>query len=58
MLWLLIFLFRVTTPVDLQEQEILAHADLSKPVYLLTMSDEIRLVEIAEETPAQRRPVP
>ena len=57
-LWLLIFLFRVTTPVDLQEQEILAHADRSQPVRLITMADEIRLVEIAEETREQPRPIP
>jgi hypothetical protein len=57
-MWALIFLFRVTTPVDLQEREILAHADTTKPVHLLTISDEIRLVEIAEETPARPRPIP
>ncbi len=57
-LWLLIFLFRVTTPVDLQEQEILAHADRSQPVRLITMADEIRLVEIAEETREQPQPIP
>jgi hypothetical protein len=57
-LWLLIFLFRVTTPVDLQERENLAHADLAQPVHLITMADEIRLVELAEQTPAQSRPIP
>ena len=57
-LWLLIFLFHTTTPIDLQEREILAHADRSRPVHLITMADEIRLVEIAEQTPAQPRPIP
>ena len=57
-LWLLIFLFHATTPVDPQEQQILAHLDTTKPVYLLTMADEIRLVEIAEQTPARPRPIP
>jgi len=57
-MWLLILLFRVTTPVDLQEREILAHADTTKPVHLLTTADEIRLVEIAEESPAHLRPIP
>ena len=56
-LWLLIFLFHATTPVDLQEREILAHADRSHPVHLITMADEIRLVELAEQTPAQPRPI-
>ncbi len=57
-LWLLIFLFHATTPVDLQEREILAHADRSQPLRLITMADEIRLVELAEQTPAQPRPIP
>jgi hypothetical protein len=56
-LWLLILLFHATTPVDLQERELLAHTDLTQPVRLLTTADEIRLVEIAEETPAPR-PIP
>jgi len=54
-LWLLILLFRVTTPVDPQEQELLAHADFTQPVRLITVSDEIRLVEIAEATPLPRQ---
>ena len=57
-LWLLILLFHATTPVDLQEREILAHADSSQPVHLITMADEIRLVEIAEETREQPQPIP
>ena len=57
-LWLLIFLLHTTTPVDLQEREILAHTDLSHPVHLITMADEIRLVELAEQSPAQPRPIP
>ena len=57
-LWLLIFLFHATTPIDPQERQILARVDTSKPVHLLTMADEIRLVEIAEATPAQPRPIP
>ncbi len=54
-LWLLIFLFRATTPVDPQEREILAQADPTKPVHLFTTADEIRLVEIAEATPTPRQ---
>jgi hypothetical protein len=57
-LWLLIFFFHATTPVDLQEREILAHIDRSQPIHLITMADEIRLVELAEQTPAQPRPIP
>jgi hypothetical protein len=54
-LWLLIFLFRCNTPVDPQERELLAHADFTQPVRLITVSDEIRLVEIAEATPLPRQ---
>lgn len=57
-LWLLIFLLHTTTPVDVQEREILAHTDRSQPVHLITMADEIRLVELAEQTPARPRPIP
>jgi len=57
-LWLLIFLFHATTPIDLQEREILAHADRSQPIHFITMADEIRLVELAEQTPAQSRTIP
>jgi hypothetical protein len=57
-LWLLIFLFHTTTPVDLQEREIIAQTDLSQPIHLITMADEIRLVDLAEQTSAQPRPVP
>ncbi len=57
-MWLLIFLFHATTPIDPQEREMLAHADLTKPVHLITMADEIRLVELAEDQPAQPRPIP
>jgi hypothetical protein len=57
-MWLLILLFHATTPVDLQQQQILAHADLSQPVHFITMADEIRLVEIAETTPISPRQIP
>jgi hypothetical protein len=57
-LWLLIFLFHATTPIDSQEREILAHVDRSQPLHLITMADEIRLVELAEQTPAQPRAIP
>ena len=57
-LWLLIFLFRCTTPIDPQEKEMLAHADLSKPVHLITMADEIRLVESIQDQRAQPERIP
>jgi hypothetical protein len=57
-MWLLILLFHATTPIDRQQQEILAHTDLSQPLHLITMADEIRLVEIAETTPNTQRQIP
>jgi hypothetical protein len=57
-LWLLIFLFRFTTPVDPAEKEMMAHTDTNKPVYLLTMADEIRLVEAVQDQPPQPERIP
>ncbi len=57
-LWLLILMFRVTTPVDPAEKEMLARTDPSKPVYLLTMADEIRLVELVENQPSRPERIP
>lgn len=57
-LWLLILLFRFTTPVDPSESEMLADADPGKPVYLFTMADEIRLEESIQDQPSQPERIP
>ena len=53
-LWALIFLFKATTPVDPSEKELLAHFDPNRPVYLVSLQDEILLAELLQEQPDQR----
>ncbi len=57
-LWLLIFLFRFTTPVDRDEQAYLAHAGRTRPAHLLSLADEIRLVEAMQNPPARPERIP
>jgi len=53
-LWLLIFLFRVSTPVDPSEKELLAHFDPNRPIYLVSLREEIQLAEFLQDQPDQR----
>jgi len=53
-LWILIFVFHATTPVDRAAQEMLAHVDSSRPIYFVDVAAEIRLAEILQEEPDQR----
>jgi len=59
-LWCLIFLFKATTPVDPQERILLAHLDPSRPVYLVSIPDQILLAQLeldqAEARPQLRMP--
>jgi hypothetical protein len=59
-LWLLIFLFQVTTPMDPQEKILLAHIDSNRSVYLVSVSEQIRLVQLAldESNQTDRRLIP
>jgi hypothetical protein len=54
-LWLLIFLFKAGTPVDPSEKMLLAHFDPSRPVYLVSLQDEIQLAELWQDQPEQRQ---
>jgi hypothetical protein len=54
-LWLLIFLFKASTPVDLSEQALVAHYDPNQPVYLVTIQDEMRLAPFIQDQ-AEPRP--
>ena len=54
-LWLLIFLFKASTPVDPSEKELLAHFDPNRPVYLVSIQDEIRLAELLQDQSEPRR---
>jgi hypothetical protein len=54
-LWLLIFLFKVGTPVDPSEKELIAHFDPNRPVYLVSIQDEIQLAELCQDQSEPRR---
>jgi hypothetical protein len=54
-LWLLIFLFKTTTPVDLEERNLIAHYDPNQPIHLVSLQDEILLAEFLQDEP-ERRP--
>jgi len=53
-LWIVIFLFKATTPVDPQEKMLLAHFDPNRPIYLVSISDQILLAQIALDQSDQR----
>lgn len=59
-LWMLIFVFKASTPVDLNEKMMLAHYDPNRPVYLVSISDEILLAQLeqGESEPKQLRQIP
>lgn len=52
-LWMLIFLFKASTPVDPSKNELIAHFDPNRPVYLVSLQDEIRLAELWQDQPEQ-----
>ncbi len=52
-LWILIFLLRTATPVDPSEKALLAHYDPNRPVYIVSLQDEIRIAELWENPPDQ-----
>jgi hypothetical protein len=59
-LWILTFLFKAGTPVDPSEKEMLAHFDPNRPVYLVSLRDEIQLAQLWQEQPEpnQSRQIP
>jgi len=58
-LWLLIFVFRISTPVDPQEKMILAHFDPNRPVHFVSISDKILLAQLLREEPEhEQRQIP
>lgn len=58
-LWLLIFLFKASTPVDPQEKMFLAHFDPNRPVHFVSISNQILLVELLREGPEhEQRQIP
>jgi len=57
MLWVLIFVFKVGTPIDPSSKALLAHIDPNRPINFVSLSEEIQLVELWQEEP-QRRQMP
>jgi hypothetical protein len=58
-LWVLIFVFRISTPVDPQEKMFLAHFDPNRPVHLVSISNQILLVQLLREEPEhEQRQIP
>ena len=54
-LWLAIFLFKTTTPVDPAEKAMIARFDPKAPIHFVSLNDEIRLAEFLQEPPAPSR---
>ncbi|HEV3273081.1 MAG TPA: hypothetical protein VGZ93_12950 [Candidatus Methylacidiphilales bacterium] len=52
-LWVLIFLFKAGTPVDPAEKNLIAHFDPNRPVYLVSLQDEIDLARFLQDPPDQ-----
>lgn len=55
-LWLLIFLLKVATPVDPSEKAFLAHYDPNRPVYIVSLQEEMRIAELWRDPPDQNQP--
>jgi hypothetical protein len=54
-LWMLIFLFKAGTPVDPAEKMLMAHFDPNRPIYLVSLQDEIRLAELWQDEPEEKQ---
>ena len=52
-LWILILVFKAGTPVDPAEKIMLAHLDPNRPVYLVSIRDEILLAQLELDLPEQ-----
>jgi hypothetical protein len=55
-LWLLIFLFRFTTPIDPDEKNFMADAGSNRPIYFVSLRDEIQLADLLQEQPEPKQP--
>jgi hypothetical protein len=57
-LWVLILLFRMATPHDPGSTELVAQRDSNRPVQVVSLAEEMRLVEFTENEPDRRPPMP
>jgi hypothetical protein len=54
-LWMLIFLFKASTPVDPSEKALIAPFDPHRPVYIVSLQDEVQLAQLLQDQPEQRQ---
>ncbi len=54
-LWFLILLFKASTPVDPTEKDLIAHIDPNRPIYFVSLQDEIELAQLWQDQPDQRQ---
>ena len=54
-LWLLILCLKVSTPVDVSDQALIAHYDPNRPIYFVSIQDQIRIAELLEEPPERNQ---
>jgi hypothetical protein len=57
MMWILIFALKAATPVDPAEKEMLAHFDPNRPVYGVSLREQIELAQLLEN-PAEPASAP
>jgi len=59
-LWTLILFLKVSTPIDPQEKELMAHYDPNKPVYFVSINDQILIAQMeldqSRQQPLRRMP--
>jgi hypothetical protein len=54
-LWLLILVFKSSTPVDPSEKDLMAHFDPNRPIRFISLQDEIELAQLWQDQPEQRQ---
>jgi len=54
-LWILIFVFKASTPIDPSSKQLLVHVDPNRPIYFVSISEEIRLAQLWQDEPEQRQ---
>jgi hypothetical protein len=55
-LWALILVFRISTPVEsAAERRLMAQVDPNQPVHLVSLSEQMRLAELWQDEPEERR---
>jgi hypothetical protein len=59
MLWAVILFFKATTPVDpAAENVLLVKIDPARPIYFVSLAEQIRLADLWQDSPNQQPPIP